>query len=228
MSTKSKLKTTAIIVAAGSGTRMGTAIKKQFIEIHGTPVIIHTLKVFEECHLINDIIVVTSQEDISYMLGLIKNNNITKVHEIVSGGDTRAASVINGLKYAKETDYVAIHDGARPCVTPEIIEKTLQAAIKHKAAFSGVKVTNTIKTVDEYGVVTATVDRTPLWNVHTPQCFETRLITNAYEKCGDIPLTDDCMAAETAGYKVYAVEGSPTNIKITTKNDILIAESILK
>ncbi len=228
MSVKRKFKTTAIIVAAGKGTRMGTDIKKQFIKIHDIPVIIHTLKAFEVCDVINNIIVVTATEDISYMLGLIKDYRLTKVHEIVSGGSTRAQSVINGLKYAADSDYVAIHDGARPCITPEIIEKTVEAAVKHNAAFCGVKVTDTIKSVNESGFVTATVDRTPLWRVQTPQCFETSLITKAYEGNDSASFTDDCMAAEATGIAVYAVEGSSSNIKITTRNDILIAESILK
>ncbi len=222
-----KNKVTAIVVAAGKGTRMGSDIKKQFMEISGVPVIIHTLRKFEQCDIVDNIIVVTAAEDIMFVGGIVKQYGLTKVTEVVAGGDTRAQSVKNGLKNATDSEIVAIHDGARPLVEVKDIEKTIAAAKEKGAAFLGVRVIDTIKKVGGDGYVECTVDRAPLWRAQTPQCFKTELILKAYENADCDGVTDDAQAAELSGIKVYAVEGSSNNIKITTKEDLSIAENRL-
>lgn len=220
-------KTTAIVVAAGSGTRMGANVKKQFMEINGSPVIIHTLRKFEACKTIDNIVVVTAQADIMFMGNIVKTYGLNKVTDIVAGGSTRAQSVKNGLTCASDSDYVAIHDGARPCVSISDIEKTIEMAKKHGGAILGERVTDTIKKVDDNGCIVKTVDRAPLWRAQTPQCFETKLIADAYKNADCETVTDDAQVAELSGHKVFVVEASCLNIKITTKNDLVIAQQHL-
>lgn len=216
----------AVIVAAGSGTRMKIPQRKQLVEINDMPVIAHTLKAFENTDIIDEIVIVTKQEDILVMMDIAKQFGISKVTEIVPGGATRTDSVKNGINAAKG-DFVAIHDGVRPCIQPIHIAKTVEAAIKTGAAALGCPVTDTLKKVDEKGIITQTVNREEMWAIQTPQVFDKELLLKAYTEGDTEGATDDCMLAESIGVKVTMVEGVRTNIKVTMQEDIDIVSSIL-
>lgn len=221
----------AIIVAAGSGTRMKTRRNKQFINLLGKPVLAYTLEAFEECRVIDEIIVVTREEDIILCKEIIDDLQLTKVKKIITGGKERKDSVYNGLKEISSTaTLVAVHDGARPLILPEYIEMTVMEAVEYNAAALGVRVKDTIKVVDEHGMIINTPDRSSLWAVQTPQVFRTDILKKAYQYTleNGINATDDCMLVEQIGCKVKMVEGSYDNIKITTPEDIFVAESILE
>ena len=216
----------AVIVAAGSGTRMKIPQRKQLVEINDMPVIAHTLKAFENTNIIDEIVIVTKQEDILVMMDIAKQFGISKVTEIVPGGATRTDSVKNGINAAKG-DFVAIHDGVRPCIQPIHIAKTVEAAIQTGAAALGCPVTDTLKKVDEKGIITQTVNRDGMWAIQTPQVFDKELLLKAYTEGDTEGATDDCMLAESIGVKVTMVEGVRTNIKVTMQEDIDIVSSIL-
>lgn len=213
----------AVIVAAGSGKRMGGSISKQFLSLGKKPIIVHTVEKFEKIKEIDEIVVVTSLIYIPYVQELKKEFGWKKV-TIAEGGKERYNSVLNGL-YALSNDIqtVLIHDGVRPFVTPknilDVIEKTQQAG----ACILAVPVKDTIKAVDEKGMVTGTPDRNTLWSVQTPQGFKLDLLKKAYESINNFEaVTDDAMVMEKAGYSVAVVTGSYQNIKITTPEDLAI------
>jgi len=220
---------TAVIAAAGSSTRMD-GIDKLFVEIGDAPVIIHTLRALSQNDSVNDIVIVTREECIEKIANLCEEHNIVKVTRIVSGGQTRLESVLNGVYAASwKTKVIAIHDGARPCVDQTIIERTIRKANRKHAAAPGVPISSTVKRVSRK-FITETVDREDLVEIQTPQCFNSDIIkaalTKALKEAPDI--TDDCMAAERIGVPVYITEGSRYNIKITTPEDVSIAAAILK
>lgn len=217
----------AVIVAAGNSTRMGTGKSKQLIEIEGKPVIAHTLSAFENSSCISEVIVVTKEEHILAISDIAKEFSLSKVTKIISGGETRAESVKNGIEQAS-FEYVAIHDGARPCITPEDIKKVVERAFETGAAAPGHPVTDTLKVVDNNRFIKSTVDRSSLWHIQTPQVFERSILLNAYKTCDYKNATDDCILAESTGVKVAMVEGSKNNIKVTVEQDIPIAAAILK
>ena len=222
-------KTTAIIVAAGSSSRMqGT--DKQLVELLGCPVIIHSIKAFENCDFIDNIVIVTRQDLQLKIQNLVTEYNIKKVTDIIVGGSNRAQSVINGLAVARDSEYVLIHDGARPLITKEIINNTLSAAKMYGAAIPTVPVKDTLKIVDSSGRVQTTPERKTLMAVQTPQCFKTSVIADAIATNTQNlnTITDDSMFVENVGGTVYTVEGSYENIKITTMEDLNFAENILK
>lgn len=216
----------AIIVSAGSSSRMG-GVNKQFLEIGGIPVIAHSIKAFMNCNLIDEILVVTREEDISTIKQLAEKYDFSKVTAIVSGGETRQRSVINGLKMISDkADYIAIHDGARPLVTEKVIKDTIAVAIKTGAATTGVKVIDTIKCVDDKNVILSTPDRAFLRAVQTPQIFNKKLYLDAVLNVKNSDnFTDDCKLIEAFGHKVTIVDGDYENIKITTPNDVVVAEA---
>ncbi len=218
---------TAVIVAAGSSTRMGTL--KQFIPLNGRPLIAHTLAAFEQCAAIDTIVVVAQEEHHTRLREIAETCGITKFSAIVCGGSTRQQSVRNGVN-ACRTDYVAIHDGARPLVTPAIIERVIQGAVQYGAATAAVRTKDTVKIADENGVVIETPDRAALWNVQTPQIFEKALYERAWQHATaqDLDVTDDCQLVEAIGGPVKLVEGSYTNIKVTTPEDVPFAEELLR
>ncbi len=224
---KQKPVVSAIIVAAGSGTRMNIKKRKQLVEINNMPVVAHTLSAFEKTEIIDEIVIVTKEEDILLMWDIAKSFNISKVTEIVKGGETRTASVKNGLE-AATGDFVAIHDGVRPCIKPEHIEKTVKKAFETNAAALGCPVTDTVKRVDEDSFITDTVDRSMLWAIQTPQAFKKDLLLKAYEEGNTDGATDDCMLLESIGVRVAMVEGSRTNIKVTMQEDIEPVSAILE
>lgn len=220
----------AIIVAAGGSTRMGSSDSKQFIALSGKTVIERTLTTFQHCGLIKEIVVVCREQDCERIREIAGKNAFSKVRAVVKGGDSRAHSVKNGISAANpRAEYYAIHDGARPLVTVEEIERVVEAAFDTGAATLGTTVTDTIKIVNGYDVIERTPLRSQLRAVQTPQVFETELYTFAIENAGDSleGFTDDCSLIEKMGGEVKVVKGSKENIKLTTPFDILIAESII-
>lgn len=221
----------AVIVAAGGSVRMGVADSKQFIPLLGHPAIEYTLRAFEKCYLIKEIVVVCREQDKDRIRTIADENGFTKVSSLVEGGASRAESVRNGIKAAKDrAKYFAIHDGARPLITVEEIERVVEAAFETGAATLGVPVKDTIKVVDGYNKIESTPLRSQLRAVHTPQVFEKELYQFALENAGDnmINFTDDCSLIEHMGGEVEVVKGNEENIKLTTPIDVVIAESILK
>lgn len=231
-------KTAAIVLSAGRGTRMQSDIPKQYMPLNDKPVLYYSLKAFQDSS-VSTIILVTGKEDIEFCRKeIVEKYNITKVSAIVSGGKERYHSVFEGLKQLEGYDYVLIHDGARPCVDGDMIERSIKAAMQDNACVVGMSVKDTIKVSDEKGYAVATPDRSTLWMVQTPQSFSYTMIYNAYEELmrrmeegqQDIPsITDDAMVVEyISGKKVRLIPGSYTNIKITTPEDIRVAEGFLK
>jgi len=214
----------AVIAAAGSSARM-KGEDKLFIEIDGMPVLAHTLKAFQSCELIDEIVVVVRDDQIERVGKLCQSFGIEKATKIMRGGGVRSESVLFGLlAVSKKAKLVAIHDGARPCVDADIIARTIKAAAVSHAAAPAIRVSSTIKRVKD-NIVIETVDRENLFEIQTPQVFEANLIkaalTNAVNK--KIDVTDDCMALELVGARVHLTMGSRANIKITTSEDITIA-----
>ncbi len=232
------MKTVAVILAAGSGSRMNSDVKKQFMEIGGKPLIYYSLKAFEES-IIDDIVLVVSRGDIEYVQKeIVDKYHFDKVVAIVEGGLARYHSVRLGLQAAApDCDYAFIHDGARPFVNREIIMRALQAVKEYKACVVGMPAKDTVKIADEKGFAASTPDRNLVWNVQTPQVFSYNMILDLYKRLdreeGDlmakgINITDDAMVVEYyTDTKVKLVEGSYDNIKITTPEDIAVAQAIL-
>ena len=221
---------TAIVVAAGNSSRMGLQMSKQFIPLLGEPAIKYTLSAFQRSYLIDSIVVVCRPQDIIALRSIISKNEITKVRDVVYGGATRGESVLNGIKAsAEETTHFAIHDGARPLIELEDIEKVVKASFEAGAATLGTYVTDTIKIVDEEGYIASTPVRSKLRAVQTPQVFSKDIYLDAVEiaKENNLDFTDDCQLIENAKGRVKVIIGSETNIKLTTQNDITIAENIL-
>lgn len=225
--------TTAIVLAAGQGRRMNTRVQKQYLLLKGRPVLYYSLKAFEESK-ITQIILVTGAEEIEYCRKeIVGKFGFRKVEQIIAGGRERYHSVYEGLKAAAGSSYVLIHDGARPFVTEEIIERTLTGARKSGACIAGMPVKDTIKIADDNGIVESTPKRSSLWQVQTPQAFSYSLIFDAYQELLEkekegacITVTDDAMVLEMAGAKIQMVEGAYENIKITTPSDLPIAEKL--
>ena len=218
---------TAVIVAAGSSRRMGA--DKLFLSMAGIPVIVRTLLQFQACDSIDEIIIVTREDKLTEVADYCKQFDITKVTKILQGGKERVESSAAGVFEAdRHSGYIAISDGARPLVTPELITKTVEAAKKFGAAAPAVPVKDTIKTA-ENGIVLDTPDRSKLFAIQTPQVFEADLIKGALTKAmrDKTPVTDDCSAVEAMGYPVHLVEGSYQNIKITTQDDLIISQAYL-
>lgn len=224
-------KNCVVIVAAGKGTRVGGSVSKQFIEIYDRPVLYYTLTAFSNSNLISEIYLVLSKDDIDYC----KNNILDKYKfnkriVIVEGGKERQDSVYNGLKAIEKCDVVLIHDGARPFVSEKIISKGIDNARQYGACACGVTPKDTIKIKDFSGYSIETPERNTLFAVQTPQCFQYNTIVECHEKIKELGLsvTDDTMVVEKFGHRVFLFEGDYKNIKITTPEDIILAEGILK
>lgn len=231
------MKTTAIVLAAGSGKRMGTDVKKQFLLLKDKPILYYSLKVFEES-FIDEVILVLSAEDMDFVRdNIIKKYGFLKVKSIVEGGKERYNSVLNALNACKECDYVFIHDGARPFVDNDMLLRARDAVMQFDACVVGVKSKDTVKISDEEGFVSITPNRETVWNIQTPQVFRFDLIKEAYNdviskeqeyKDKGINITDDAMVLETYnGHRVKLVEGSYENIKVTTPSDLAIGTLLL-
>jgi 2-C-methyl-D-erythritol 4-phosphate cytidylyltransferase len=221
----------AIIAAAGLGTRMAGKRPKQFLELAGTPILFHTLKAFEHCDVIQEIIVVIPAQEAAGFLSLPGKYGLRKLAKVVSGGATRADSVWKGLQAVREAtaEIVAVHDGVRPFVTPAEIARTVEAANSEGAAILVSKPVDTMKEVRD-GMVVKTLQRHHLRNALTPQCFRYGLLRRAYEQAdvSDPELTDESSLVERLGVAIAIVEGSSRNIKITREEDLVIGEAILK
>lgn len=226
-------KCTAIVLAAGQGKRMHSEVQKQFLEIGQKPVVYHSLHCFQESPRIQEIILVTSKEMISYCeKEIVEKYGFGKVTRIVEGGKERYDSVYAGLKACKDPDFVFIHDGARPFITVEMVERGYQAVMKTCACVLGMPSKDTVKLADEEGYIKETPDRKIVWNIQTPQIFSYKLICTAYEsirKKDMSNVTDDAMVVEQeTGTRILLVEGSYRNIKITTPEDLAVAEAFLQ
>jgi len=221
----------AIIAAAGQGTRMAGKRPKQFLELAGTPILFHTLKAFEQCDVIKEIIVVIPPQDSATFLSLANKFGLRKLARVVPGGTTRAQSVLHGLQAVREAtaEIVAVHDGVRPFVTPDEISRTVYAAGRQGAAILVTAPVDTIKEVKD-GSVVKSLKRDKLRSALTPQCFRYTLLRRAYEEADvtDPDLTDESSLVERLGVTVAIVEGSSRNIKITREEDLIVAEAILK
>lgn len=222
-----------IIAAAGMSNRMGSKINKQFISMDNKPILAHTLEKFENCGYIDEIIVVSKEEEVDYCRKeIVKKFGFNKVSNIVRGGSERQDSIYNGLLALSEnTDIVLTHDGARPFIKAEHIKDGIKGVLEHGACVIGVPVKDTIKVVEEDGdVVHHTPKRSLLWAAQTPQCFWTHLIKKGYEHAINegIVGTDDSSLVEKIGHDIKMIMGSYDNIKITTPEDLIIGESLLK
>jgi len=232
------VKNVAIVLAAGNGSRMQTDVKKQYIDINGKPVLYYSLKVFQDS-FVDEIILVTAKEDMEYCKQeIVQKYGFTKVHCVVTGGAERYNSVMNGLRMIKECDYVYIHDGARPFVDQEMLERLQRNVEEFGTAVAAIASKDTVKTVDSENFVISTPNRKTIWLVQTPQVFEFGILCEAYERMYSrlqnieiegVAITDDAMVVENfTNENVKLVEGSYMNIKITTPEDLLIADGFAR
>ncbi len=252
-----KKRCTAVVLAAGSGRRMHAATAKQFMEIKGKPLIWYSLRAVEQSEIIDDCILVTGESDIPYVRQeIVEKYRFKKITDVIAGGEERYASVCNAMRYIaegrqplpNEDGYVFIHDGARPFLTEEILRNTYEDVRRYGACVTAVPSKDTIKIADEQGFAVSTPDRRLVWNIQTPQVFETELITAAYGELEKelirlngqdpseqgqhrqgIAVTDDASVVELfTSHKVKLTMGSYENIKITTPEDISTAEGFLE
>ena len=220
--------TTAIIVAAGKSERMGTGTDKAFLSLGNKPVVAWSLIAFERCPDIDRIVLVVRKEQQVAAKAVARMFGIAKLIAIVPGGNKRQESVQAGLAVCDvDTRFVVVHDGARPCVTPDVISEVVKLAKRVGAATVGRRMTDTVKRVEKGTAVSGTEDREKLWAVQTPQAFNFRTLTNAYKNLGKNEITDDCQAVELAGETVRIYENRAPNFKITTVEDLQIASALL-
>lgn len=227
-------KNTAIVLAGGSGSRMKSTVKKQYLIMQGRPVLCHSLEVFQNHPQIDEIILVCGKGETEQCRHeIVEKYGFSKVTQITEGGKERYYSVYEGLKKITDCQYVLIHDGARPFVNAEILDRIFQELPKSRACVVGMPVKDTIKMSDSAGFVECTLPREMLWTIQTPQSFEYALIREAYDQLMEednpaVKITDDAMVAEyILKLPIKLVEGSYDNIKITTPEDLLLAELIL-
>jgi len=216
----------ALIVAGGKGTRIKSKVPKQFLEIDGLPVLMHTITAFYRYSEKISIILVLPEDDVDTWLALCAKHNFHKPLILEHGGDTRFQSVKNGLNKITGDGLVAIHDGVRPLVNEDIIGASFRLAAVHQSAVASVRLKESIRMTDQDN--TKSVDRSRFRLIQTPQTFRVSLIKNAYQQKEDPSLTDDASVAERAGHLISLFEGSYENIKITTSEDMVIADALLK
>ena len=228
---KKEKKVTAIVLAGGQGHRMQTAIPKQYLLLEGKPILYYSLMAFEKSR-VDEIVLVTGEGEEEHCREEIVNRyGISKAAVIIKGGQERYHSVYAGLKACRDCETVLIHDGARPFLTEEMIERSIEGARKYQACILGMPVKDTIKISDGNGYVEATPERDRVWMVQTPQSFSYSLVYSAYQRLMEEggQVTDDAMAVERfSGVHVRLLEGSYKNIKITTPEDLLAAEQLIK
>ena len=226
------MKTVAIIPGGGSGRRMEGAVPKQYIPLDDTPILIHTLKIFQESSYIDEIFLVVPPDDVSAVRAMLDGEyHLSKVSRVLAGGRERQDSVRNGLQEVGDKhDIVVIHDAVRPFITGELIRLAVEGAIAVGAVAVGVKAKDTVKQVGGDDLVTETITRDSLWLVQTPQAFQRQVIKKAYEKAyeDNFTGTDDAVLVERIGIPVKMIQGSSDNIKITTQDDLLIGEALIK
>lgn len=224
------MKTTAIIVAAGRGERLPGAVPKQFRPVAGRPVVAHTLRRFDLCPDVTEVLLVVAEDNLLYATeAIVDRFEIRKVTKIIPGGETRFESVFAGLKrVGKDCEIVLIHDGVRPLVSPELISESIASCKVEDAVVPALHAGDTVKRVEE-DYVLATLNRSRLYLVQTPQAFKYSLLMDAYSKAVDQEnhYTDDAAVVEAAGYKVRVIMGDENNIKITTPHDLDLMRYLL-
>ena len=224
-------RTAAVVLAAGSGKRMGTAVHKQYLLIKDRPVIYYTLQAFEDSE-VDEVILVTGADEVDYCRKeIVEAYRFKKVRDVVAGGKERYDSVYEGLKALSGCDYVLIHDGARPLISRTLINANINCVQETKACITAVPAKDTIKVADDNGYVADTPDRSRLWQIQTPQSFSYALVLEAYrkrEEAMDGTMTDDAMVVEKyISHPIRLLKGDYRNIKITTPEDLVIAEAFL-
>lgn len=226
------MKIVAIIPAGGAGKRLKTAVAKQYLLLDKLPVLVHTLKIFQEASTVNEVILVVPKSDINFVRhGIIQKYGLTKVTGVIAGGAERQDSVRNGIAAIKGScDIAVIHDGVRPFVTQEMIRQVVAAAKDERAASIGVKAKETIKETEDNGLVVKTLPRQNLWLTQTPQAFHFAILQKAHATAAadNYYGTDDASLVERIGIKVKMLAGSYDNIKITTPEDLIMAQALLK
>ena len=221
--------TTAIILAAGKSTRMGAGTDKAFLSLGNKPVVAWSLLAFERCRDVDRIVLVVRKDQQVAAKAVVKMFGISKLQAIVPGGNRRQDSVQAGLDACDlDTRYVLVHDGARPCVTSDLVSEVVKLVKRTPAVTVGRRMTDTIKRVDKGVTVVGTEDRDKLWTVQTPQGFQMKAIRDAYKALGKTEVTDDCQAVELTGGTVKILESNAPNIKITTVEDLQLASMLLK
>ena len=220
------MKKFVIIVAGGSGNRMGTEIPKQLLELCGKPILMHTIQVFHDFDPESRIILVLPEDQQQFWKELCMKHSFSIFHRVISGGKTRFHSVKNGLSQIDGEGIVFIHDGVRPLVSQETIEKCNQMAQKNGNAIPVLSVNESLR--KQEGDQNISVDRSQYFSVQTPQTFRSGQILEAYKQDFDPAVTDDASVAEKAGFPIFMVEGNRENIKITTPIDLIVAEALLK
>ena len=230
---ESKYSCTAVVLAAGQGRRMGTDLPKQFLPLCGKPVLWYSLNCFQNSGLTDRIVLVTGKEWIGYCEEeIVRKYGLSKVKTITEGGENRYDSVYNGLKACADTEFVMIHDGARPFITDEILRRGLLGAEKTGACVIGMPSKDTVKIADQEGFIKETPQRSSVWIIQTPQVFRYSLIREAYRRImesGTVNVTDDAMVVEqTLGTKIALAEGSYENLKVTTPDDLLKCRAIVE
>lgn len=218
---------TAIICVAGNSTRYGQNRNKNFEMLNGTMVLEYSLNAFNTNNYIDNIIIVSKEDEKEIVEKIINEKNLQKEVTIVVGGKTRQESVYNAISKTS-SDIVIIHDGARPAIKQKYINDCIENMETIKGATIGVKSKDTIKITDENNIVIETTKRTNTWLIQTPQCFDRKVLLSLHEKYKNEECTDDCMLLEKAGEKVKIIEGDYTNIKITTYEDIKIIAELMK
>ena len=213
------------IVAGGSGSRMGSATPKQFLELLGLPILMHTLKKFQQSISDREIILALPEKEQSTWQSLCEKYHFDVPHQIVNGGESRFHSVQNALQKVKEKSIVAIHDGVRPLVSETVINNCVQSAEKFGAAIPTLPMEDSIRKISDNGSQIA--DRSQFVLVQTPQCFQSEVILTAYQQEYQNSFTDDASVVEQLGHKIYLVEGNKENIKITTPEDLKMAEALV-
>ncbi|OGV62551.1 MAG: 2-C-methyl-D-erythritol 4-phosphate cytidylyltransferase [Lentisphaerae bacterium RIFOXYC12_FULL_60_16] len=221
----------AVVVAAGKSTRMGANVDKAFLTLGAKPVLAYSMQAFESCPDIHGVILVVRKDRLQVARGMVQMLGFIKVRKVVAGGLERQHSVQNGLdELGEDVSVVAVHDGARPCVTPELISETIKSAKRYGSGVAGVKITDTVKSVERGMTISKTVDRSMLWAVQTPQTFQVDILRKAlaYVKKKKLAVTDEASAVELMGEDVRIVPASSANIKITSADDLMLAAALMR
>jgi len=220
-----------IIVAGGKGERMGPDVDKAFLSLGAKPVLVYSLLAFEKCPDVDEVVLVVRKERVEAARCAVQMFGCKKVIKIISGGNQRQQSVANGLaEISEEAEVVAVHDGARPCVTLDLISETIKSARQYGSGVAAVKITDTVKEVDKGMIIAQTIDRTKLWRVQTPQAFKVALLRKAFAmvKKKKIKITDEASSVELICDNVRLVQSSSSNIKITSPDDLMLAAALMR
>lgn len=221
----------AIIPAAGFGERMGATISKQFLMLNGKPILVHTLERFQACDMVSEIVVATQRSSLPFIEEIKEKYSLTKLKSPVEGGERRQDSIANALRHIDErSEIVSVHDAVRPFVHLKEITQSIETAKYYGASIVAVRAKDTMKQASTDGRVEKTLNRSSLWSVQTPQTFQKKILFDAYRfaENNELTATDDSFLAEQIGHSPIIVEGSYENIKVTTPDDLLLAELLVK